>query len=125
MRRVFLVAAMLASFVCVHCVVAQEQPQPAVPQDSAPRPHIAYLDKSKIVYVTPFDASPASNEGGEQVVEPPHTAKVMADDLLHELKKLGYKTKPIGARDPRTGEGILVTGAFTQAGTDGKLRLSA
>jgi len=49
----------------------------------------------------------------------------MADDLLHELKKLGYKTKPIGVRDPRPDEGILVTGAFTQAGTDGKLRLAA
>jgi hypothetical protein len=124
------VVAIVCSLGAAPCMAAQETPPAATATVPASRPHIAYLDKSKIVYITAFDASPNSIPGGSQrngtngeiSHEPPRLIKLMADDLLREFKKLGYRVKFLGFESSRPDDGILVMGAFTQVGRDGLSR---
>jgi hypothetical protein len=152
MRNAILAAVMFVSVFCVGAAAAQEPGKPsevAAPATPAagPRPHITYLDKSKIIYITDFsagvDATPASGSaandgpidpgsmgsprlnGTDSSAPVPANAgagKALADDLLHDLKKAGYKTKFLGAHDPVPEEGILLAGVFTQTGKDAELR---
>jgi hypothetical protein len=147
MRRAFLAAGIVASLLGARTVSAQEKPQAETPAPSAaplPPPHLAYLDKSKVIYVTAFDASPnsipgtkshdpaidassmgSSRPGGptdEISHEPPRLVRLMADDLLRELRKLGYRVKFLGFESSRPDDGILVMGVFTQVGHDGQSR---
>jgi len=154
MRHASLAAAILVSIFFSCAVAAQETTKPAEPAAPGPRPHITYLDKSKTIYVTDFAAgvetapasspapNPAANDGP---IDPrstgsprlngtdnlagapanPGVGKVLADNLLRDLKKAGFKTKFLGAHDPVPEEGTLLAGVFTQTGKDGELRRAA
>jgi len=146
MRNEILAAVMLVSFFCAGAAAAQEavKPSEGAAPVAGPRPHIAYLDKSKIIYITDFsagvDAAPASAsaandgpidprsmgsprlKGTDNVAAAPGAGKALADNLLHDLKKAGYKTKFLGAHDPIPEEGMLLAGVLTQTGKDAELR---
>jgi hypothetical protein len=64
------------------------------------------------------DAAPSTG-AGPQVAGVP---KTMSDALVRNLKKAGYKVKPLGASAARPEDGMIVTGVVTQAGKDGQLR---
>ncbi|HEY0704092.1 MAG TPA: hypothetical protein VGD60_15085 [Candidatus Acidoferrales bacterium] len=149
MRAAILAAAfLLIAFLGARDAAAQEPAaKPAEAAAPDPPPHIAYLDKEKTIYVTDFAAagdSPAPiappNSGpidpgsigsprpnASDVDAPPlanaGANRVLSDDLLRGFKKAGYKVKYLGPRDPIPEDGILVSGAFTQTGKDGVLRL--
>jgi hypothetical protein len=155
MRNAFLAAAMFVSLCFAGAAAAQEAEKPseaAVPAAPAagPRPHITYLDKSKVIYITDFSAGvetgpasdPASNDGpidpgsmgspqlngtdngaaGSVASGASGAGRTLADDLLRDLKKAGYKTKFLGVHDPAPEEGILLAGVFTQTGNGTELR---
>lgn len=146
MRNEILAAVMLVSFFCAGAPAAQEavKPSEGAAPVAGPRSHITYLDKSKIIYITDFsagvDAAPASAnaandgpidprsmgsprlKGTDNVAAAPGAGKALADNLLHDLKKAGYKTKFLGAHDPIPEEGMLLAGVFTQTGKDAELR---
>jgi len=133
----------LASFAAAHCAVAQETSRPAESTVPSPHPHIAYLDKSKTIYVAEFETAPSApakvspidsssvgspslnGTGLEPVGDSQRITQVLAESLLHEIKKAGYKPKLLGAGDLRPDEGLLITGVFTQMGKDGQLRRAA
>jgi hypothetical protein len=144
MRRVFLAAGILASLLGADRVSAQEKPQAAnttVPP--SPQAHIAYLDKSKIIYISDFDSATGA-PGARSGVAPngsdslagsgsnrttntpantaPPAANLMSDELLHGLKKRGYKVKVLGAGDAQPEDGMLLTGVFAESGKDGRMR---
>jgi hypothetical protein len=147
MRNALLLAAICSSLTAgVPRTEAQQASPPAETVAPAYRPHIAYLDKSKTIYVAQFETS----TGAEPPVEPKEApldggrmsrpgldaadststgdtrlAKLMADSLVHEIKKAGYKPKLLGSGDPRPDEGLLVTGVFTRIGKDGQMRRAA
>ena len=152
MRNAFLAAAMFVFLCGAGATAAQEAEKPseaAVPAAPAagPRPHITYLDKSKVIYITDFSAGveigpasdPASNDGpidpgsmgsprlngtdnGAAGTVASGAGRTLADDLLRDLKKAGYKTKFLGVHDPAPEEGILLAGVFTQTGNGTELR---
>lgn len=149
MRNEILAAVMLVSFFCAGAPAAQEavKPSEGAAPVAGPRSHITYLDKSKIIYITDFsagvDAAPASaNAANDGPIDPGSggsprlkgtdnvaagagalgAGKALADNLLHDLKKAGYKTKFLGAHDPIPEEGMLLAGVFTQTGKDAELR---
>jgi hypothetical protein len=141
MPNAFFVAAILFSLAAVPRTGAQETSQPAQTVPPALQAHIAYLDKSKTIYIAQFETcaeavpekgapidrgsmgSPRANGTDEESAgDSGCTAKLMSDSLLHEIKKAGYKPKLLGSGDPRPDDGILVTGVFTQTGKDGLLR---
>jgi hypothetical protein len=135
-----LAAAILASFAAAHCAVAQETSRPAESTVPSPHPHIAYLDKSKTIYVAEFETAPSvpakvspidsgsvgnpslNGTGLEPVGDSQRITKLLAESLLHEIKTAGYKPNLLGAADPRPDEGLLITGVFTQMGKDGQLQ---
>jgi hypothetical protein len=136
-------AAILASFAAAHSASAQETSRPAESTVPALRPHIAYLDKSKTIYVAEFETAPSApakvspidsssvgspslnGTGLEPVGDSQRITQVLAESLLHEIKKAAYKPKLLGAADLRPDEGLLITGVFTQMGKDGQLRRAA
>jgi hypothetical protein len=145
MRNALLFAAICSSLTAaVPRSTVQQASPPAETVASAYRPHIAYLDKSKTIYVAQFETSSAA----EPLVQPKEApldsgsmgrprldaadststgntrriTKLMADSLLHEIRKAGYKPKLLGSGDPRPDEGLLVCGVFTRIGKDGQLR---
>lgn len=142
MRNAFFVAAMVCSLGAAPRMAAQETPPTA-----ASRPHIAYLDKSKTIYIAEFESaasatppveakdgpidggsmgSPRRNgtelhpAGGSGTV-----SSLLANNLLHEIKKAGYKPKLLAPGDPRPDDGLLISGVFAQAAKDGQLRRAA
>jgi hypothetical protein len=145
MRAAIFAALMLVAFCCTGADVLQQSVQPSEPATAGPAPHITYLDKSKIIYVMDFGAdletasAAAPNDGP---IDPramgspqlngtdnlargtaaPGAGKALADDLLRDLKKAGYKTKLLGAREPMPEEGILLSGVFTQTGKGPEIR---
>jgi hypothetical protein len=147
MRNALWVAAIFSSLTAVPHTAAQETSPPAGSVAPAYQPHIAYLDKSKAIYIAEFETS----LGAELPVQPKEAGidsgstgspglnaadstsagdtqritKLMADSLLHEIKKAGYKPKRLGSGDPRPDQGLLVTGVFTRIGKDGELRRAA
>jgi hypothetical protein len=130
MPSALLVAAILFSLAAVPRTGAQETSQPAETAPPALRAHIAYLDKSKTIYIAQFEtcaeASPTANRTDEESAGGSRSmTQLMSDSLLHEIKRAGYKPKLLGSGDPRPGDGILVTGVFTQTGQDGLLRCAA
>jgi hypothetical protein len=147
MRNAILAAVMFVSFFCAGVADAQQAGKAAEPAAPGPTPHITYLDKSKVIYITDFSAGveagtasiPAPNDGpvdtgsmgtprlnGTDKVAAgtaaPGAGKALADDLLRDLKKAGYKTKFLDGHDPVPEEGILLSGVFTQTGKDSQLR---
>ena len=139
MRAAILAAVMLVALCCTWAGGSQQTDKPSQATTAGPPPHITYLDKSKIIYVTDFGAdletesaaapsdgpidpramgSPQLNgtDNVARVAPAPGAGKALADDLLRDLKKAGYKTKPLGAHDPMPEEGILLSGVFTQTG---------
>jgi len=147
MRKTVLVAGILASLCGAQVAIAQETSQPVEAPAAAPRPHIAYLDKSKTIYVGEFETTPETRPTAQTMdsqidsgsmgsprldgtdVEPVSDSRrmkmLMAESLLHEIKKAGYKPKLLGPGDPRPEEGILIIGVFTQMGKDGQVRRAA
>jgi hypothetical protein len=114
MRNALFAAVISIALFGAQIVSAQEKPQaeaPAPVTTPSPPPHLAYLDKSKIIYVSDFDAAAG-----------PQVARMMSDALVHDLKKAGYKAKLLGASEARPEDGMLVTGVFAQAGKEGRLR---
>jgi len=114
MRNALFAATLFVALFGAQIVSAQEKPQAEAPSPAAtpsPLAHLAYLDKSKIIYVSDFDAAAG-----------PQMARMMSDALAHDLKKAGYKAKLLGAGDARPEDGMLVSGVFVQAGKDGRLR---
>ena len=147
MRYAILAAAIFVLLFCAGAAIAQETDKPAETPAVGPRPHITYLDKSKIIYVTDFSASidtaptstPYPKDGpvdpgstgsprlnGADNVAPgaaaPGVGRALSDDLLRDLRKAGYKAKFLAARDPAPDEGILLAGVFTQTGNGAELR---
>ena len=137
MRAAILAAVMLVAFCCTWAGGSQQADKPSQAATAGPPPHITYLDKSKIIYVTDFGADLETESAaapGDGPIDPramgspqlngtdsvakvaPGAGKALADDLLRDLKKAGYKTKPLGAHDPMPEEGILLSGVFTQIG---------
>jgi hypothetical protein len=147
MPNALLVAAILFSLAAVPRTGAQETSQPAETAAPGLRAHIAYLDKSKTIYIAqfetcaearptvrekdaPIDRGSMGNPRADRTDEESASgsrcmAQLMSDSLLHEIKRAGYRPKLLGSGDPRPGDGILVTGVFTQTGQDGLLRLAA
>ncbi len=126
---------------------AVPSPDPAL----GPPPHISYLDKEKTVYVMDFAPAaepaaapaPVPPRANDEPIDPgamgaprlnasemdaPRSAsnsglgRVLADDLQRGIKKAGYKTKFLAAKEPVPEEGLLLTGVFTRTGPDGVLR---
>lgn len=145
MRYAICAAVMLVAFCCAWAAGSQQPDKPSEAATAGPSPHITYLDKSKIIYVTDFgagletQAAAAPNDGpidpramgspqlngtdnAASGTAAPGAGKALADDLLRDLKKAGYKTKPLGAHDPMPEEGILLLGVFTQSGKDLEMR---
>jgi hypothetical protein len=145
MHKAFLVAAAIAIWISIApTAVAQETSPHAESTAPNPRPHIAYLDKSKTIYVAEFETSSESVsvaqaknapiEGGsadgpkrngtdtEAVVDDSRrVTKSFAESLLREIKKAGYKPKLLGSGEPQPDDGILLAGVFTRTGKDGQL----
>ena len=147
MRTIVLVAGILASLCGAQIAIAQETSQPAEAPAPPPHPHIAYLDKSRTIYVEDFDYasgtpgvaigpdlqvranqmphdSSTAIPGRETTILTPRVVQQMSESLVHELKRLGYKTRSVSGLDTRPEEGILVSGIFTQTGKDGRMRLA-
>jgi hypothetical protein len=148
MRNAFFLAAMACSLVAAPRTVAQATP-PAVTSTAAPtsHPHIAFLDKSKTIYIAEFEAAgvvttPAAPKDGpidSGSMRSPRlngtdlqpaggseaTSSLLASDLLREIKKAGYKPKLIAPGDARPDDGLLISGVFAQTGKDGQLRRAA
>jgi len=144
MRKTALIAGILAALCLARVGVAQELAQPVEAPAPAPRPHIAYLDKSKTIYVAEFETSAEiapsiqAKDGaidGRSMGAPKlngtdaapagdsrHVATLMAESLLHEIKKAGYKPKMLAPGDALPDDGILFSGVFTEPGKDGQLR---
>jgi hypothetical protein len=144
MRRAFLAAGILASLLGVGAASAQEKPQAAdAPVPPSSQAHIAYLDKSKIIYISDFDSatgapgirSGVAPNGSDSIAASgsnrtasapanaaPPAAKLMSDALLHGLKKRGYKVKILAAGDAQPEDGMLLTGVFAESGKDGRMR---
>jgi hypothetical protein len=143
MRAAILAAVMLVAFCCTWAGGSQQTDKPSQAATAGPPPHITYLDKSKIIYVTDFGAGLETESGAapsDGPIDPrameipqlngtdsvakvaPGAGKALADDLLRDLKKAGYKTKLLGARDPLPEEGILLSGVFTQTGKGLEMR---
>lgn len=144
MRRAFLAAGILASLLGAGRVSAQEKPQAAdAPVPPSPQAHLAYLDKSKVIYISNFDSATgapgirsgvAPNGSGSIAASgsnrttsalanaAPPAAKVMSDELMRGLKKRGYKVKILGAGDAQPEDGMLLTGVFAESGKDGRMR---
>jgi hypothetical protein len=147
MRKALVVATIFASLAAAQIAVAQETPSPGEGTPSVPPPHIAYLDKSKTIYVAEFEPSPETApsarakdgpvESGsmgspslngtdaEPVGDSRRITKLLADSLLHEIKKAGYKPKLLNPGDLRPDEGILLSGVFVRVGKDGQMRRTA
>jgi len=137
MRNAFFLAAMACSLVAAPRTVAQATP-PAVTSTAAPtsHPHIAFLDKSKTIYIAEFEAAavvttPAPPKDGPNGTDlqpaggSEATSSLLASDLLREIKKAGYKPKLIAPGDARPDDGLLISGVFAQTGKDGQLRRAA
>jgi hypothetical protein len=152
MKKAFFAAVLTFFYLVAGAAFAQEAAKPSaeVASNPSPAPHIAYLDKTETVYVTTFDASAQSapagasksdappidsgSAGSERLnatgleppaalpAAPPRLAKLMADDLMSEIKKLGYKVKFVGPRDARPDSGVLVAGVFINVGPAGDIR---
>jgi hypothetical protein len=144
MRKTFFVAATWLVLFNPRPSSAQESPATADAADPAPEPRLAYLDKSKIIYVSEFetanDSRPATAAGNDESAipgsggqartngsagapaeQPAGFAKLLEDAVVHELKKAGYKARPLGLHDVRPEDGILISGIFTELGKDGAL----
>jgi hypothetical protein len=149
MRNAFFVVAMVCSLGAAPRAAAQSATPAATAAASAPasRPHIAYLDKSKTIYIAEFEAAanatpPVEAKDGPidsgSMASPKlngtelHAAggsgtasSLLANDLLHEIKKAGYKPKLLAPGEERPDDGLLISGVFTQTGKDGQLRRAA
>jgi hypothetical protein len=148
MRNTLFAAVVFVALCGAPITSAQGTPQaeaPASVATPAPLPHLAYLTKSKIIYVSDFDASakatpdvpPADGPADSGSMGSPRpngtygkpvgdvgsrAAKIMSDAIVHDLKKAGHKVKLLGAAEAQPEDGMLVTGVFVQAGKDGHLR---
>jgi Domain of unknown function (DUF4410) len=144
MRKAFFFVTVLVSLAGARLAVAQETPPPAEETALAPQPHIAYLDKSRTIYIADFESSsetaptvqvkdgPIDNGSmgsprlhgtdPEPAGDSRRVTKLLADSLLREIKKAGYKPKLLGSGDRPPDEGLLISGVFAQMGKDGQLR---
>lgn len=144
MRASLLVAGIFALLCGAQIAVAQETSPPVEAPEPYPRPHIAYLDKSKTIYVTEFETSSENAHGAppkygpvdtgsmgnprssgtrvEQVGASGRLTTLLAESLVREIKKAGYKPKMLVAGDSRPDDGILISGVYTETGKDGQLR---
>jgi len=151
MRNAFFLAAMVCSLGAARCIAAQEtSPTAPAAGTAAPvlRPHIAYLDKSKTIYIAEFEAAVGATPAvqpkdapidsgsmgnprlnGTDIQAPPGgsgtAASLLANNLLREIKKGGYKLKLLAPGDARPDDGVLITGVFARTGKDGQLRRAA
>jgi hypothetical protein len=147
MRNAFLVVAMLCSLGAAPRMAAQETPPAVTTAAPASRPHIAFLDKSKTIYIAEFEAAASAAPPVEAKDGPIDSgsmgsarlngadlhpaggsgtvSSLLANNLLREIKKAGYKPKLLAPGEARPDDGLLISGVFVQTGKDGQLRRAA
>lgn len=147
MRNALLVVAIVCALSAAPRMAAQATPPAATTVAPASRPHIAFLDKSKTIYIAEFAAAASATSPVESKDGPIDGGSVgsprlngtdiqsagdsrtitsqLANHLLREIKKAGYKPKLLAPGDARPDDGLLISGVFAQTGKDGQLRRAA
>ena len=125
--------AVLAALLLMPFCVAQESNCQS-PKSIA----LTAADRNKIIYVGDFDLDPGNfkqDKGGitgkGYLVPPPpgsvlrrkhqdpataanNLIKLMSESLVADLQKAGFKARRLSSTEPRPGEGLIVSGVFTE-----------
>lgn len=133
--------AILASLVLVPFCVAQESNC-----QSAKPATLSSADRNKVIYVSDFELDPGNfkqDKGGitgkGYLVPPPpksflrrkhqdpETAAknligLMSESLVSDLQKAGFTARRLSPTEPRPGEGLLISGVFTELAEGNQMR---